>query len=170
MSIDKDIFADYPQQVPAGTERTSAIYKLSTGFYALHGRQPGAPAPGADYLFNDGRIAVFQGAPDKAAAGTPEEPGPVYTLQPGGAPAVPTGLVFIRLRNGLPIDGSEAEIKKAGYEIAERVEYASNAAWLRARSGNIADALKGIERLKSMPDVENVEPQMLMESARRQEG
>ena len=170
MSVDKDIFSEYPHQVPAGTERSSSIYELSTGFYALHGRQPGTPAPGADYLFNDGRIAVFQGAPDKAAAEAPEELGPVYTLQPGGSPAVPTGLVFIRLRDGVPIDGGEAEIKKAGYEIAERVEYASNAAWLRARSGNIADALKGIESLNSIPEVENVEPQMLMASARRQEG
>ena len=168
MSADKNVFGDYPQEVRAAVGKS--IYKLSPELYAVHGRRSGTPAPGADDLFNDGKIAVYRGAPDKAAAEAPEELGPVYTLQPGGSPAVPTGLVFIRLRDGVPIAASEAEITNAGYEIAERVEYAPNAAWLRARSGDIADALKGIERLTSIPDVENVEPQMLMASARRQEG
>jgi hypothetical protein len=167
MSVDKDIFADYPQQVRAGAKEASSIYKLSPELYALHGRQAGTSAPGVHYLLNNGTIAVFKGTPDKAAVSAPERLGPVYALQPGGAPAVPTGLVFIRLRDGVRVGEREEEMKKAGYEIAERLDYASNAAWLRARSGNIADALEGIDALKEIPDAEDVEPQMLMESARR---
>jgi len=45
--------------------------------------------------------------------------------------------------------------------------YAPNAAWLRARSGEIADALAGTPALDALPDLEAVEPQMLMERARR---
>ena len=100
-SAERQILAKYPQQVEArtgaGTEPASAIYTLLPGFYAVHGRQPGTPAPEAAYLFNDGAIAVFQGAPDQAEVGAAaEKPGPVYALQGGGSPAVPTGLILIR--------------------------------------------------------------------------
>lgn len=53
------------------------------------------------------------------------------------------------------------------YELVESLAYAPQAAWLRAPAGDIADALAGLPRLEQLPDVENVEPQMLMESVRR---
>lgn len=139
-----------------------------TDYYAEHGRQPDTPAPGAALLFNGGAIAVFHGKParDKDLQ-PPAALGPVYELHPGGAPAVPTGLVFIRFREGVDVTSRQQEIEGTGYEVAQKPPFASNAAWLRARSGNIADALTGIPKLEALPDVENVEPQMLMESTPR---
>jgi hypothetical protein len=112
------------------------------------------------------RIEIFRGEAEQQK-NAPGQVGPVYTLQPGGAPAVPTGRVFIRFKEGVPVERRLREIEQAGYEVAQRLEYAPHAAWLRARSGEIADALTRIPALEQIADVENVEPQMLMQRANR---
>jgi hypothetical protein len=169
MNPQKDPFSEYPQQVRASTERPTSLYVRQSGYYAVHYRQPDMPAPGAALLLNDGAIAVFQGEPDETqAASMAGTLGPVYGLQPSGPPAVPTGLVFVRFAEGVAAESRRKEIDRAGYEVAESLSYAPGAAWLRARSGRIADALAGIPALEKMLDVENVEPQMLMASARRE--
>jgi hypothetical protein len=162
----QDLFSDYPGKVRAGTHSADASYERKTDYYAEHGRQPDASAPGAALFLNGGAIAVFQGKPAKDAV-QPAALSPVYELYPGGSPAVPTGLVFLRFREGVDVASRQQEIKRAGYEVAQSPPFASNAAWLRARSGKIADALTGIPKLEALPDVENVEPQMLMESTTR---
>jgi len=75
-------------------------------------------------------------------------------------------MVFMRFREGVEIASRQKEIEQAGYEIGQSTPFL-NAAWLRPRSGNIADGLTGIPKLEALPDVENVEPQMLIESATR---
>ena len=92
---------------------------------------------------------------------------PVYVLDPGGTPAVPTGLVFVRFKDGVKPDERERDIEKAGYEIDQTLDYAPEAAWLRAKSGEISDALHGLDDLRKITDVENVEPQMLMRRSNR---
>lgn len=89
----------------------------------------------------------------------------VYTSQPGGSPAVPSGRIFIRFEDGINVADRKPEIEKAGYKIAENIAYAENAAWLSERSGSVAKALVGIEKLERINGVENVEPQMLMKRA-----
>jgi len=119
-------------------------------------------------LLEDGAIAVFRGELDEA--GMTVQSGAlsaVYGLQPSGLLAVPTGRVFVRFAEGVKAESRRQEINRAGYELIESLSYAPHAAWLRARSGDIADALAGIPRLEQLPDVENVEPQMLMESVPR---
>ncbi|MGH7960233.1 MAG: hypothetical protein ACRERD_00210, partial [Candidatus Binatia bacterium] len=93
--------------------------------------------------------------------------GPVYALHPSGTPAVPTGQVFIRFQEGVTVEARRQEIEQAGYEIAQSIAYAPHAAWLQARSGEIAAALTGIPTLEKIAGVENVEPQMLMPKANR---
>ena len=163
-----DVFASFPQQIPVSSKPGAGTYKLMPGYYATHGKQPEPAVRDAVQLFNEGAIAVFKGAPDQATdAAWPDKLSPVYSLVPGGSPAVPTGLVFIRFAEGVPVDTLKKEIEGAGYEVAESLAYAPNAAWLRARSGEIEDALTGLKALEKLPQVESVEPQMLMESARR---
>jgi len=163
-----DVFASFPQEFPVSSRPGAGTYNLMPGYYAIHEQQPGPAGRDAVHLFNEGAIAVFQGSPDQAKlAGAPEKLSPVYALVPGGSPAVPTGLIFIRLADGIPVSKLQEEIKDAGYEVAESLAYAPNAAWLRARSGTIEKALAGLKVLGNLPQVESVEPQMLMESARR---
>lgn len=169
MSAEKDYFARYPRQIRANMTASAPLYVRKADYYAVHQRPASLPAPGAVLLLDDGAIAIFPGEPDEA--GVTAQAGrlsPVYGLQPSGLPAVPTGRVFVRFAAGVQAESRRQEINRAGYEVVESLAYAPHAAWLRARSGDIADALAGIPQLEQLPDVENVEPQMLLESVRRQ--
>lgn len=159
-----DPFPRSPQQIRTGTERSTTLYVRKPGYYAVHGRQPGTPAAGAAALLNEGAIAVFQGEPSRTeAASTTHTIGPVYALQPSDLLAIPTGLIFARFPTGTAAASRGEDINRAGYELVESPSYAPHAAWVRARSGKIADALANISALEQLPGVENVEPQMLME-------
>jgi hypothetical protein len=143
---------------------------LLPGHYAVHRPVHDSP-PSEDavtaLMEDNSMIEVFRGNPDRRQRSLPGRIGPVYALQPGGRPAVPTGRVFIRFKEGTAVEDRLREIAEAGYEIADRISYAPHAAWLRARSADIADALAGIEALEEIADVENVEPQMLTQRASR---
>lgn len=160
-----NILAGFPRQISVSSRSGAQSYTLVPDHYAIHGLPPGSPSPNAAYRLDNGTIAIHKGSPDHAVA--QDRLSAVYALAPGGSLAVPTGLVFIRLAEGLDVRERSEEIKNAGYEMAETLTYAPNAAWLRPRSGSIADALAGLSELKKIPSVESVEPQMLMEGARR---
>jgi hypothetical protein len=163
----KDPLSKFPQQLRVSGERTTTLYVRKPGYYAVHGRQPGALVHEAVALFNEGAIAIFRGEPDAAALAEVATIGPVYTPQPGDALAVPTGLIFVRFAQGVPAESHAQDIERAGYALVESPAYAPHAAWLRARSGDMADALVKIGALEKLPDMANVEPQMLMERAKR---
>lgn len=168
----KNSFSEYPQQIRSSTHPSAALYSRESGYYAVHYKQPGTVAPGAILQLNEGAIAVFPGEPDEPEnvlhlTSTAGIVGPIYTLQPGGSFAIPTGLVFIRFAKGVEVDTQHEAIQNAGYEVAQSLSYAPNAAWLRAPSGSLLEALRGISRLESIPHVEAVEPQMLMPSTPR---
>ena len=91
----------------------------------------------------------------------------VCAVSPDGGLALPTGQVFIRFKEGVQVEEHAEKIRNAGYEIAQSVSYAPHAAWLRPNSGDVADGLAKIPALEKIPDVENVEPQMLRPRANR---
>ncbi|MEH2322126.1 MAG: hypothetical protein V7K32_00695 [Nostoc sp.] len=167
----KDYFSEYPEQICVGGDaesglrlRTAVSYTRKPGYYAIHYNQPKTVALGAVLQLNDGKIAVFSGEPNQSEQGILT---PIYTLQPNGSIAVPTGLVFIRFAEGVDVKSQRQVINRAGYEIVESLDYAPHTAWLRVQSGNIADAIARISQLKVIPKVENIEPQMLMERGLR---
>ena len=160
----KDYFSEYPEQIRVGSGRTAVSYTRKPGYYAIHYNQPKTVASGAVLHLNDGALAVFPGEPNQSEQGTLS---PIYTLQPNGSLAVPTGLVFIRFAEGIDVESQREVINQAGYEVAQSLDYAPHAAWLRAQSGNIADAIAGIPQLEAIPKIENIEPQMLMEKGLR---
>ncbi|MDF5710438.1 MAG: hypothetical protein PUP90_22900 [Nostoc sp. S4] len=169
----KDYFSEYPQQIRVGSDaygglrlRSAVSYTRQPGYYAIHYNQPSTVAQGAILQLNQGAIAVFSGEPNQSQKNTLS---PIYTLEPNGSLAVPTGLVFIRFAEGVDVESQREAINKAGYEVEQTLDYAPHAAWLRPQSGNIADAIAGISRLKVIPKVENIEPQMLMERGLRLE-
>lgn len=159
-------FNDYPQQLRSSVEHPELHYVQQSGYYAVHNLQSDAEAAGAVTTFNDGTIAIFAGPPETARNLAPNATvGPVYALQPGGALAVPTGLVFLRFAEGESAAAHASEIQAAGYTVDQIPVYAPHTAWVRSQS--IATSLAGISRLETLPKVENVEPQMLMQRAQR---
>ncbi|MEH2314606.1 MAG: hypothetical protein V7K35_25135 [Nostoc sp.] len=178
VKFQKDYFSEYPEQIRVGSDvydglrlRTAVSYTRKPGYYAIHYNQPNTVTSGAVLQLNDGAMsttgyayAVFSGEPNQSEQGTLS---PIYTLQPNGSLAVPTGLVFIRFAEGVDVESQREVINRVGYEIAQSLDYAPHAAWLRAQSGNIADAIAGIPQLEAIPKVENIEPQMLMEKGLR---
>ncbi|MBN3870223.1 MAG: hypothetical protein V7L00_06060 [Nostoc sp.] len=164
----KDYFSEYPEQI---RNCTSVSYTRKPGYYAVHYNQPNTMPPGAILQLNDGAMsttgyayAVFPGEPNQSEQRTVT---PIYTLEPNGSVAVPTGLVFIRFAEGVDVESQREVINRAGYEIVQSIDYAPHAAWLRAQSGNIVDAIAGIRQLEAIAKVENIEPQMLMERGLR---
>ena len=83
----------------------------------------------------------------------------------GDLAELPLAGVPVAIKDNVPVGERLREIELAGYEIAQKIDYAPHAAWLQVRSGKIADSLKGIPSLEKITDVENVEPQMLMQRA-----
>lgn len=155
-------FDDFPERVSAGTLRRGAYYVRSPGHYAVHHGGRELDVAGAEIVYAQEGIAVFRGEP----AESPVQPStltPVYRLHPDGPPAVPTGKVFIRFREGVDAATRRGEIERAGYEIIQTPPYAPSGAWVRSASGDTARALSDIAALEGLADVESVEPQMLIE-------
>jgi hypothetical protein len=162
---------DSPPEIKSSTRPSSTTYTLLADHYAVHREGAGVkPTEEAIFTMNEDGITIdvlrSKGEGQRARVSPSGEVGPVYSLKGGGV-AVPTGRVLIRFREGVPAEERRGEIERAGYTVAQVLDYAPNAAWLRARSGNISDALKHIQSLEGISDVENVEPQMLMRRAAR---
>ena len=157
--------SEYPHEIRSSTQHPSTIYKRLPDHYAVLRLLPDRSTSNdtvTTMTYGTGVIEVFRGeADERLRAASTGEIGPVYALQPGSAPVVPTGRVFIRFKDNVRVEKHLREIDHAGYEVTQKIDYAPHAAWLKVRSGKIADSLKGIQGLEKITDVENVEPQML---------
>ncbi|HTU10882.1 MAG TPA: hypothetical protein VMG08_08270 [Allosphingosinicella sp.] len=128
---------EYPDRIRAGILRSSGVYER-----------------------------IESDVTRRAALGVEDET-PLYSLTPGGSPAFPSGDVMIRFGEGTEAAARQAEIESAGYRIERILPYAVQAAIVRAASGLLGDTLAGVARLARIPGVENVEPQMISERAKR---
>lgn len=163
MSLANGLFDGFPERIAAGAAN-AVVYQQKPGYFARHGKPLGEEE--AEVVFKPEEIAIVQGSP-----ASPLAPGqvlsPVYAPLGGGSLAVPTGQVFLRFRAGESVAAHRDALQQAGFSIARELDYAPQAAWIRARSGSIAEALSGLSRLKAIDGVESVEPQLLMQRARR---
>lgn len=153
------MLASVPATLRHSTEQADAAYTLAEDVVAAHG--PGADEAAA--LAHEGglvSIAPAEDAPDDAVIG------PVYR-KPGGGLAVPTGRALVRFADGDRAEHHRDNIAMAGFDLERELSYAPQAAWVRASSGEISDTLGGLSQLERLPGVENVEPQLLSEAARR---
>jgi hypothetical protein len=73
----------------------------------------------------------------------------------------------VRFAEGDSPEHHREGIVEAGYEIDQVLAYAPHAAWVRARSGRIPDALARLPSLEALPGVEHVEPQMVSPASPR---
>jgi hypothetical protein len=154
-----------PERVRSGP---SSFFERRPELYALRhetnvARREGMLAEVSDDA-ND-RYAVYEGTPPAATA--TEDVLPVYSAGKEGPIAVPTGRVFVRLREGVRPDERRRQFADAGFEIEKILPYAPGAAWLRPAEGGVGEALDRMTVLEELPDVVHVEPQMLLERALR---
>jgi len=90
-----------------------------------------------------------------------EDGTPLYAASEGSPRGVPTGRVLVRFEEGIRFEDRAASFAGAGFTIDDVLSYAPHAGWVRAASGSIADALRGVEDLAGLADVRHVEPQVL---------
>jgi hypothetical protein len=164
----RDALPEFPARFRASTARATQWYARLSGSFALHGPVPPSLAPTVAFLLDDGAIAICRGEPEAALALAGSVPvTPVYALEGGGPPAVPTGQVFIRFAESVSIAERRQAVARAGFTVVETLPYAPHAAWVRATDGGIAAALAAIPALEGLPDIVNVEPQLLLKRAPR---
>ena len=143
--------ARFPETIDAGQ-----TYTRVDGLYAVHGRGHGANSDGAEFVLDDGDIAVYRGERTGDSSISP-----VYG-RGEQAPSVPTGRVYLRFAAGVSAESHRADIETADFIIESIPGYAPHTAWVRHGSGDIAESLRTVGRLKLIPGLESAEPQMLL--------
>lgn len=162
MAVDVEhILASAPTELRHSTQRREIVLTLARDVIAEH--DAGVDRPRAH----------GHGVPGVAITPVDEAPttgvvfGPVYRRTPDGGLAIPTGSALVRFGDGDRAEQHRDELAAAGFGIERVLAYAPQAAWVRARSGEITDTLRGLARLERLPGVQNVEPQLVSQPARR---
>lgn len=156
-------FLGFPRRIEVPETLGGGVYTLRTDCYGLRGR---ARALEREHILSElegGTTAVLRGEPGEDER---SEARPVYEL-PGGAPGVPTGLLFARFREGTDAAAQAPALHRVGYEIVEIPRWAPHAAWIRAAGGDVSRSLANVAALERVEGLERVEPQMLTRAARR---
>lgn len=143
----------FPKQLRASTQHPDIVYVRDDDHYAIHGR----PAKERAVVMTEGEsgIAIYQGHPKDLNKNM------TAVYRNDSALAVPTGRVLVRFTEGEDASAHAQIMAKAGYRIEQQLSYAPNAAWLCNCEDDIAEALCHIEELEKIPNIENVEPQLL---------
>jgi len=166
----KDRLDRFPAEIEVGTPGQSARWRKDAHLFAGRGAPPEAlSAAPAGEIPGEG-LALSRAAPGAAAAEADlGRIAAVYRTAEGGPVGVPTGEVLVRFASGVAAEERREALAGAGYELSQVLAYAPHAAWVRARSGDGADSLTGLGRLRALPDVEHVEPQLLSARAWKSE-
>jgi hypothetical protein len=85
-------------------------------------------------------------------------------MAPPPTPIGPTGRVLVRFRAGDRVDAHRDELLAAGYELDAPLGFAPQAGYVRPVGGDVA---AGLDRLRAIPGMEHVEPEVLMERSSR---
>ena len=164
----KEQFSNYPKKIKASTQHAENYYVLKNGLYAVHGDVPPPCKAAIVVSIEEGKIAICKGNPDELPPSVDRNTiTPVYALASSGPLAVPTGLILVRYTDNITAISQQQALQRIGYIIDQELHYVPQALWVKSANGDIAYGLNNISLLETQPDVENVEPQMLMESVRR---
>jgi hypothetical protein len=156
---------EYPREVPRSSCHKDEVFVRQDSGHAIHVEAKHAlQGPSSALHFEHGKIAVFPGDPPTDSN---LEVSPIYRA-PGGGIAVPTGLIFVRFSAATKAAERRDEIERAGFALVKIPSYAPQAAWVRAKTGGISGSLIQISALEGLADVEEIQPQMLMQKANRE--
>lgn len=87
---------------------------------------------------------------------------PVYRQHPGTTPAVATGTLFLRLHEGHTIAAFGPTLAALGLGVAASLDWAPNAAWVKALNGSRCHALNQLSDLARLERVAHVEAQLAL--------
>lgn len=137
-------------------------YFIQKNRFAIHGTLPRTLSWPVLYTLEKEQITVLSGSPDETNFDKESLVWtPVYGRSEDDLPAVPTGLIFIELKEGQQVEKKRELLLNKGYQIREVLKYAPHCAWLVSDQGNIAEALNHLPGLMQVPDVQNIKPQLL---------
>lgn len=158
----------FPDTFRIMTGQTTLRYARQPDLYAVHGSLPSHLKTSVEYTIEEDVLTICRGTPplpaDLPASLTLTA---VYRVEPHGALAVPTGRIYVRCKPGTSVNECRTQFEKLGYRIVEVPPYAPHTAWVQATTGNAATSLRNFEHLNTLPDVEHVEPQLLMQRTSR---
>ncbi len=147
----------------ASTEHAEVIYTRAENYHAVK-NAPSAQAKEAVLTLkdDDSTYLILKGEPQAPGEGVSA----VYQGN-GGVLVVPTGRVFVRLNEGARVEAHAPAFRKLGFVITQSLPYAPHVAWLEREDGDAAAALRSVGALEKLPQVCNVEPQLLAARAWR---
>ena len=151
----------YPEELHLGQGTSPLRLLRKTNYYAILGKLPSKIKGKLVLRIGENDATIVQGAPPHLPQNLVCRVAPVYVTEESGSYAVPTGVISIRAVEGSDIEELRSQIEESGYRIKEIPRYARHAGLLTARSGSVAQALSGLERLTAIPRVVAVEPQVL---------
>ena len=148
---------NWPAELEIVSNGSRTRYTIDRSLLAVHGK---TPQEGASIVFRfaDEGIVVLR---DTVATTRLTKTGPVYRIEGGDVWAVPTGCVFVRFEKSESVVARADELAKLGFSIEKVPSYAPHAAWIRPRSEAIGDALLALARLRELPRIRAVEPELL---------
>ena len=162
MAHESNNLKNFPMSIMRDTILQQEAYFIQKNCFAVHGSLPSNLKIPILYKLEKEQITVLSGNPEKIKL---DEVStictPVYGRDENDLPAVPTGLIFIELKEGQSIEKQRDLLLSKGYLIREIPKYAPHCAWLVSDQGNISDALNNLPNLMQVPDVQNVKPQLL---------
>jgi len=152
----------YPARLCASSSHPEQTYQRADKLYVVKSTSQTQQRNVALTLEDDGvTYLVMCGEPAPTA-----DAGAVY-MGNGGLMFVPTGRIFVRLDDGIPLEARAEAFRRLGYVIAQTLPYAPNAGWLERADKDAAEALRGMADLAKLPGVQHVEPQLLTVRAQR---
>ena len=158
-------FPEYPELIKYNSSTPNRIYARVPDEVFIVGHVPPGVSVVTRIRGSEGEFSVCRDHDGTLASKLGSSKiGPIYAIEPNGPPAVPTGLIFVRFEGEFRPKFWRKRLAEAGYKVVRELP---GVICVGAISGHVPDALQGIARLESLPDVANVEPQMLMERVRR---
>ena len=162
MTHDSHMPKNFPMSIFEDTILQKGACFIQKNRFAVHGPLPPTLNLPVLYKLEKEQITVLSGKPEEMNVHEASLTWtPVYGHNDDDSPAVPTGLIFIELKEGQSVEQQRELFLKKGYLIQEILTYAPHCAWLVSDQGDIADALNHMPNLMQVPGVLKINPQLL---------
>src|SRR5262245_45195783 len=120
-------------------------------------------------LHSGGRITTLRLVPGRAGRdANGRDTLPIYRADGSSSEAVATGTLFVQFTGQVTPKRRNA-LDEAGFEVVRTAPYAPRAVWVRGRGQSASESLHQIARLRALPGVESVEPELLRQRSFRTE-